>query len=46
MPKKNSIINNTIPEEKILIKDEIPEVKTPQIIANLNAKYQMLKENI
>jgi len=33
MPKKNSIINNTIPDEKILIADEIPEVETPQIIA-------------
>ena len=33
MPKKNSIINNTIPDEKILIEDEIPEVETPQIIA-------------
>ena len=33
MPKKNSIINNAIPDEKILIADEIPEVETPQIIA-------------
>jgi hypothetical protein len=32
MPKKNSIINNAIPDEKILIADEIPEVETPQII--------------
>jgi hypothetical protein len=32
MPKKNSMINNTIPDEKILIADEIPEVETPQII--------------
>jgi len=33
MPQKNSIINNTIPDEKILIADEIQEVETPQIIA-------------
>jgi hypothetical protein len=33
MPKKNSIINNAIPDEKILIADEIPEEETPQIIA-------------
>ena len=33
MPKKNSIINNAIPDEKILIADEIPEVETPQITA-------------
>ena len=35
MPKKNSIINNTIPEEqKILFEDETPEkeIEPPQII--------------
>ena len=30
MPKKNSIINKTIPEEqKILFEDEIPEIEPP-----------------
>ena len=33
MPKKIGIINNAIPDEKILIADEIPEVETPQIIS-------------
>ena len=45
MPKKNSIINNTPPQEKILIEDEEPEPPKPELI-NLKNKYQMHKENI
>ena len=31
MPKKNSIINNTPPQEKILIEDEAPEELQPEL---------------
>jgi vacuolar-type H+-ATPase subunit E/Vma4 len=31
MPKKNSIINNTPPQEKILIEDEEPEPPQPEL---------------
>ena len=31
MPKKNSIINNTPPQEKILIEDEEPQAQQPEL---------------
>ena len=31
MPKKNSIINNTPPQEKILIEDEEPQPPQPEL---------------
>ena len=32
MPKKNSIINNTPPQEKILMEDEEPQAQQPELI--------------
>ena len=40
MPKKNSIINNTPPQEKILIEDEAPEELQP-VQETLKAKRQI-----
>ena len=44
MPKKNSIINNTPPQEKILIEDAEPQ--TQPELTKTKDKYQMHKENI
>ena len=40
MPKKNSIINNTPPQDKILMEDEAPEELQP-VQETLKAKRQI-----